>query len=209
MSQRGFDRSDEKPACIFAEPPSNPFSALLQWWNLALARAVAEPGVMALATADSDGFASNRIVQLLDVERSQLVFTTHANSQKGREIAVTPWASGVLYWRETKQQVILSGPVAPLGAAEADERWFKRARDSNAMSSVSCQSAILEDEEGLRRRARELAQSNAPLPRPAGWLAYGLMPRLMEFWELSADRLHRRLRYEARSDLWTYSRLQP
>jgi pyridoxine/pyridoxamine 5'-phosphate oxidase len=209
MLHSEFDTVTERPACIFAQPPSNPFSALLQWWSSALARAVAEPGVMALATADSDGFASNRMVQLLDVERRQLVFTTHVDSQKGREIAATAWASGVLYWRETKQQVILSGPVAPLGTADCDERWFKRPRETNAMSSVSHQSAMLEDEEGLRKRARELAQSNAPLARPPGWLAYGLMPRLMEFWEFSADRLHRRLRYEAQLDVWTHCRLQP
>lgn len=209
MQQRATGTSSEIPTCIFTEPPENPFSALLQWWSRALASGVAEPGVMALATADGDGFASNRMVQLLEVERGEIVFTTHADSQKGREIAATSWASGVLYWREMKQQVIVSGPVAPLGPGDSDERWCKRPRETNAMSMVSHQSAALEDEEALRRLARELAQSSEPLIRPPGWLAYGLMPRLMEFWQFSADRLHRRLRYEARRDTWAHCRLQP
>ncbi|WP_426773436.1 pyridoxamine 5'-phosphate oxidase family protein, partial [Pseudomonas aeruginosa] len=38
-----------------------------------------------------------------------VVFATHADSQKGRELAQNPWASGVLYWRESSQQIILNG----------------------------------------------------------------------------------------------------
>lgn len=195
--------------CIFDVPPENPFSALRQWWGNAIARAVAEPGVLALATADADGFASNRMVQLLDAQREQLVFTSHANSQKGREIAATAWASGVLYWRETKQQIVLSGPVAALSGEESNEWWAKRPRETNAMSVVSHQSGVLEDEAALRQRACALVQSSQPLVRPQGWLAYGLMPRVVEFWQFSADRLHRRLRYESQRGEWTHCRLQP
>ena len=40
--------------------------------------------------------------------RARVVFATHADSQKGRELAQNP-SLGVLYWRESSQQIILNG----------------------------------------------------------------------------------------------------
>ena len=193
---------------LFDNPPKNPIPALCAWFDRAK-REVREPGAMALATADLNCFASNRIVQLLEIRQGLLIFTTHAQSRKGREIAATGWASGVLYWRETQQQIVISGPVAPLSANESDLLWAKRPTETNAMSLASHQSAILEDEEQLRARAQNWVRLGIPLARPEGWLAYGLMPRFLEFWQFSADRLHRRLCYEAHPESWTHSRLQP
>jgi pyridoxamine-phosphate oxidase len=202
-------RRTDTGVSIFDVPPDNPLTVLSEWFSRAAERNIQEPGAMSLATADLDCLASNRIVQLLEIRAGQLVFASHAYSQKGREMAATGWASGVLYWRETKQQIIVSGPVGPLSSDESDVLWAKRPLETNAMSVASRQSAILEDEDGLRRRARSLARLGIRLTRPDGWIGYGLMPRFIEFWQFSADRLHRRLRYEAHPEGWTHCRLQP
>src|SRR2546430_9208600 len=94
------------------------------WLADATARAVREPRALALATADRRGRASNRIVAITSVDDRSLVFTTHTGSQKGREMAATSWASGLLYWRGTGQQIILSGPAPPGSAAQADAPWY-------------------------------------------------------------------------------------
>src|SRR2546430_10147918 len=79
------------------------------WLADATARAVREPRALALATADRRGRASNRIVAITSVDDRGLVFTTHTGSQKGREMAATSWASGLLYWRLARQPDILLG----------------------------------------------------------------------------------------------------
>src|SRR2546430_7803487 len=89
------------------------------WLADASARGVREPRALALATADRRGRASNRIVAITSVDDRGLVFTTHTGSQKGREMAATSWASGLLYWRENRGQIILSGPAPPVAAAQA------------------------------------------------------------------------------------------
>ncbi len=193
----------------FDEPPDDPIALFRAWFTTAGERGVREPGVLALATADNDGRTTNRVVQTIRVTDRGLVFTSHASSQKGRDLEATGWASGVLYWRETQQQVVLTGPVEQLTAEESDALWYARPIATHPMSVASRQSEPLDDEEALRARARGLAESGAALPRPPAWVGYQLVPTSVEFWHGSPDRLHRRLRYDRAGDGWTSGRLQP
>jgi pyridoxamine 5'-phosphate oxidase len=179
------------------------------WFDDAVAHGVREPGALALATADAHGRPSNRIVQVLEVRATGLVFTSHAGSRKGRDLAATGWASGVLYWRETGRQAIVTGLATPLPDAESDALWAARPAGTHPMSVVSQQSAPLPDEDALREQAQRLARTGLPLARPAAWLGYLLTPESVEFWQVSPDRLHRRLRYERASHGWSAERLQP
>ena len=193
----------------FDAPPADPMSLFRAWFDGAVEQGVREPGALALATADARGCASNRIVQVLGVRTTGLVFTTHAGSRKGRDLAATGWASGVLYWREIGRQTILTGPVDPLPNAESDALWAARPVSTHPMSVASHQSAPLPDEDALREQSLRLARAGRPLARPAAWLGYLLTPESVEFWQASPDRLHRRLRYERSDHGWTVARLQP
>lgn len=193
----------------FDHPPADPIGLFRQWFAAAGEHEVREPGAMALGTADGDGRSSVRTVALLDVAGGGLVFSSHAGSVKGREMAATGWASAVLYWRETRQQVTVAGPVERLSDAESDELWTSRPAGTHPMSSVSEQSSPLADEEALRAEAGRLAESAEPLPRPQNWAGYRLTPSTVEFWQASPDRLHRRLRYDRADAAWTARRLQP
>ncbi|MCV4165816.1 pyridoxamine 5'-phosphate oxidase family protein, partial [Pseudomonas aeruginosa] len=53
-----------------------------------------EPRALALATVDGQGRPSTRIVVIAELGERGVVFATHADSQKGRELAQNPWASG-------------------------------------------------------------------------------------------------------------------
>ncbi len=160
------------------------------------------------ATAGEDGRVSNRIVQLTALTDTGLVFTSHRGSRKARELAVRPWASGVLHWRETGRQVSISGPVEQLTDAESDALWAARPVTTHAMSVASRQSEVLEDVEALRAEAERLA-ALGPLPRPDAYVGYRLIAHSVEFWESSPDRLHRRLRYDLKDGDWSALRLQP
>ena len=62
----------------------NPIDLIKVWHDGALANDVKDPSLMSLATADSLGRASNRIIRILHFRDQGLVFTTHAGSLKGR-----------------------------------------------------------------------------------------------------------------------------
>ncbi|RJQ70762.1 pyridoxal 5'-phosphate synthase [Pseudonocardiaceae bacterium YIM PH 21723] len=193
----------------FSAPPEEPMGLVRAWFDHAVANAAQRPGAMALATADADGHTSNRMVAVLDIRDTGLVFATHAVSRKGRDIAVTGWSSGVLYWREIDWQVIVSGPTHPLPDAESDAIWAGRSAGALPMSVATQQSAPLLDEPALRARVQELSQVGSALNRPATWLGYLLEPDSVEFWQAAPDHFYPRLRYERSGSGWRSQRLQP
>ncbi|MFE5401287.1 phenazine biosynthesis FMN-dependent oxidase PhzG [Streptomyces sp. NPDC056580] len=202
----------EVPFPEYAEPPAEPVGLLRAWLAGAVHHRVREPRALALATADAAGRPSTRIVVINEVTDGGLVFITHAGSRKGRELAVNPWASGVLYWRETSRQIVVDGPVAKLSDERADALWHARPVFTHAMTTASRQSEPIGgpgEVEALRRRALDLGASGAPLPRPAGFAGYELRFESVEFWADGADRLHERLRYDRDGDGWRSTRLQP
>jgi dihydrophenazinedicarboxylate synthase len=197
-----------RDASIFASPASEPMQIIQAWFDEARHLHIPECSAMALATSDAEGRSSARMVHVIEVGHDALVFTTHRHSQKGREIDATGWSSGVVYWRETKQQIIVAGPTKPMSADVCDVLWARRPVSTNAMSVVSKQSLPLDDEAALRARANELMTAST-LPRPEGWVGYAIHPETVEFWHASPDRLHQRLRYDRGANGWTWRRLQP
>jgi len=193
----------------YAAPPPEPMGLARQWIEQAVAGGVREPLALALATADPKGHASTRMVAVIEASDQGLLFTSHSTSRKGREMAATGWASGVLYWRETGQQLIVSGPVEQCADAESERLWLGRPIPLHAMSAASWQSEPLEDVAALHAEADRLGDIGTALPRPARYVGYRLRPAAVEFWCADPDRLHRRLRYELHDDGWRVTRLQP
>ncbi|MGW6742542.1 phenazine biosynthesis FMN-dependent oxidase PhzG [Streptomyces sp. NPDC055025] len=193
----------------FHVPPADPVPLLRAWFEGAARLEVREPRALALATADTRGRPSTRTVAINRIADEGFVFATHAGSGKGREMTANPWASGVLYWRETSQQIIVSGAVERLSEAVADELWFSRPAFTHPMSVASRQSEDLDDIGTLRAEVGRLAAAGGPLPRPEGYAGFLLRFDSVEFWANGADRLHERLRYDRTDDGWTPRRLQP
>jgi pyridoxamine 5'-phosphate oxidase len=193
----------------YDDPPPQPLTLLRSWLAAAEAARVREPKALALATATADGRSSTRVVAFSSIDDRGLIFCTHSTSRKGRELTETGWASGVLYWRETGQQIMIGGPAIPLDEKENDALWFGRSIPMHAMSSVSSQSDVLLNREALLAQADNLLALNVALPRPPRFVGYRLEPQEMEFWAASSDRLHRRLKYDLDGNTWNTTRLQP
>jgi pyridoxamine 5'-phosphate oxidase len=182
---------------------------LREWFDGAVTAGVREPGAIALATVSASGRPSSRMIQTSRITDRGLVFTTHSVSPKAREITETGWASGVMYWHATNQQVLFTARAEQLPDAEAEALWAARPVAVLPMSAVTMQSQPLEDERALLEAARRLGGSGQRLPRPATFVAFELVPSAIEFWQSSPDRLYRRLRYDRTGDGWTAVRLQP
>lgn len=189
-------------------PPSEPFALLGRWIADAEARGVREPRSAVLATSDGRT-VSSRTILVKDVDGGRVVFGSHTGSRKGRDLQLVPHASLTFYWRETVQQVHLSGPVEELDAAASDALFAARTREARAAAVVSRQSEVLEDERALRAAVDELVAAPGEIGRPAGWSGFALRPDRVELWHGRADRLHRRLVYELGPGGWTARRLQP
>ncbi|MDA0181698.1 phenazine biosynthesis FMN-dependent oxidase PhzG [Solirubrobacter phytolaccae] len=193
----------------YETPPAEPLGLVRAWVARACELGVREPKALALATADAFGRPSSRIVTIIAITDAGLLFASHACSQKGRELSVNPWASGLLYWRETGQQLIVSGPVVPLSGGESDDLWFARPVALHPATTVSRQSEPLHDVAAMRAEITSLEPCAAPLPRPERFTGYRLEPATVEFWCASGDRLHRRLQYTRVRGGWETTRLQP
>lgn len=190
-------------------PPDEPLDLVRRWLDTATRLEVREPRSLALATADEHGRPSNRIVTVGELSERGLVFTTHTTSRKSRDITGNPRACGLFYWRETGQQISLSGSVRSLDETECDALWAERPTPLHPMSTASRQSEPLENAAALRAEARRLAEPGTPLPRPARFTGYLLIPDEVEFWCARSDRLHRRMRYTRKGAVWEHERLQP
>ena len=192
--------------------PANPIDYFRRWFNEAIASGSRLPDSMTLATATKDGKPSARMVLLKGVEKDGFVFYTNYNSRKARELDENPRAALVLYWTQLDRQVRIEGNVERTSAAESDEYFQTRPRESQLGAIASPQSEVIESRNVLEESFRKLDEQyrDQPVERPAHWGGYRLNPELIEFWQNREGRLHDRILYERQTDgSWTIKRLAP
>jgi pyridoxamine 5'-phosphate oxidase len=166
---------------------------------------------MTLATVDADGAPDARMVLLKGFGPDGFRFFTNYESAKGAELAASARAALILYWRELDRQVRVRGSVERLAAADSDEYFASRPRDSQIAASISPQSSPIEREE-LERRYAELAAElgDADPPRPDHWGGYLVRPDSVEFWQGRDSRMHDRFLYTREAGgAWKIERLAP
>src|ERR1700677_4210963 len=114
--------------------PANPLEWAAQWLEQAQRDAAQpNPNSMVLATVDSRGYPSARVVLCKEIAAQQgfILFYTNYRSRKGSELAANPRAAVVFHWDHLHRQVRAEGEVALLSDAENDasfrtRRWPKR-----------------------------------------------------------------------------------
>lgn len=178
----------------FAEDPIVQFE---RWMEEAIAYNVKEPNALHLATVDSSGRPSGRIVLLRDFSERGFAFFSSYGSRKGEDLLQNNNASMTFFWSELYRQVRTGGKVYRLPAAESDAYFRSRPRENQISAVASQQSRILENRELLEKTAAELdlRYRDLPIPRPDDWGGYYLVPDYIEFWQGREHRLHDRLQY--------------
>src|ERR1700743_3877704 len=76
-----------------ADVDHDPFRQFDKWFQQAIDAKLPEPNAMTLATVDSRGRPSARIVLIKGIDESGFVFYTNYESRKGRELSANPHAS--------------------------------------------------------------------------------------------------------------------
>ena len=185
-----------------------------RWFADAVTAELPEPNAMVVATADADETPDARLVLMKGYDSSGFVFGTSYASAKGAQLAVNPRAALVFSWHAISRQVRVAGRVERVGEATSDALWDPRPRGAQLAAAASVQSTVVDSVEELEDRVRLLDEQTppGPVPRPAAWGGYRVVPDRVEFWQGGADRLHDRLRFvrdDAEGGGWIVQRLAP
>ena len=189
----------------------NPHTLFEEWLSEAEANEINDPTAMALATANSEGQPSVRMVLLKGHDERGFVFYTNLGSRKSSEITENPNVALLFHWKSLRRQVRVEGPLSQVTDAEADAYFASRARLSRIGAWASDQSQPLESRAVLEARVAEVGKrfEGQDPPRPKDWSGFRVQPRRIEFWQDGAFRLHDRIVYDFENGLWRTQRLFP
>ncbi len=189
----------------------DPIKQFSVWFDEALKAGVDEPNAMTLATVDTEGRPSARIVLLKGVDERGFQFYTNYRSSKAINLADNPHCSLVFHWQALQRQVRVRGIATKLLREESDAYFRSRPRQSQLSASISPQSEVVESREVLERLWLE-AQSKyegQPIPMPDNWGGYNVEATCIEFWQGRPNRLHDRIEYKREDGSWKIGRLAP
>jgi pyridoxamine 5'-phosphate oxidase len=189
----------------------DPIAVFGAWLREAEEAGVEVPETMTLATADSEGAPSARMVLLKGVDPDGFVFYSGYVSRKADELERNPRAALVFYWRPLGKQVRVEGRVERVSEAESAAYFATRPRGSQVAAWASQQSEPLAGREELDRRYAELEQEyeGRAVPLPPHWGGFRLRPDVIEFWQHRDNRLHDRIRYTRAREGWRSELLSP
>ena len=116
---------------------------------------------------------------LKQVDADGFVFYTNYHSAKAKELDANPQAALVFYWAGLDRQVRVEGTVSRVSAAESDNYFRTRPRESQLGALASPQSEVIESREVLEERLRKLEEAyrDREVERPEHWGGYRLEAR--------------------------------
>jgi pyridoxamine 5'-phosphate oxidase len=152
------------------------------------------------------------MVLLKGIDASGFQFYSNYESRKGQDMAAHPFAALVFYWGGLERQVRVEGRVEKLSPNASELYFHSRPLGSQLGAVVSHQSQVIASRDLLEQQMRALSKQyqDQPIPRPAYWGGYRVVPEAIEFWQGRENRLHDRLRYRVQNDgTWRMERLAP
>jgi len=190
----------------------SPFKQLVNWLEQAFTTTqIKDPTAMTLATVGEDNQPHCRVVLLKEFNEQGLLFYTHYDSDKGKELVANPKASCCFFWPELDKQIRIEGGVKKVSAEQSDKYFKSRPKDSQLAAHISNQSKIVNSREELENKMDKASKdfNDKDVPRPEQWGGYQLIPHKFEFWQGRPNRLHDRFSYEKKGAEWIITRLAP
>jgi len=143
VSESLRDRLRALPSFVEALPPfepsaapADPLALFTEWLEDAIATGVEAPHVFTLATSDTAGAVSARVLRLKNLEAGELHFAGSRTSRKGRDLNENPRAAMTFHWHARGRQVRFTGPVRELSAAASADDWIERPSRSGPVDAA-------------------------------------------------------------------------
>ncbi|WP_228471440.1 pyridoxine/pyridoxamine 5'-phosphate oxidase, partial [Streptomyces alkaliphilus] len=196
-----------------AGAPETPGALLREWLEAALAAGVADPTAVVLSTVAPDGLPDARVLVLRGVaeDGSEWAFASSAASPKGRHLAAESGAALTAYWPAQGRQIRVRGPVvaAPEDRSRAD--FLGRSPTARIAALIGRQSEPMASPQEWTAEEENVRRTHGDDPRqvPTDHTVYLIRATGVEFWQGSADRRHRRLRYTRADNGWERTALWP
>ena len=189
---------------------TNPLKKFRKWYKEAEKR-VSEPNAFTLSTSLNNK-PTSRMMLLKGIDKD-LIFYTNNLSKKGKQIKINKYASMVFWWKEIQRQVRIEGKLKEIPKENVLEYFYSRPIESQIGALVSKQSSKLSTYNDIlkefKKNKSKYIKEKKPVPMPDFWTGYVLDPNLFEFWQGSNFRLHQRLEFKKKKNVWIKSVLSP
>ena len=175
----------------------NPIDQFKKWLDEAIKIEANEPNAMAISTVSDENKPRSRYVLFKDLIGGELIFHTHYESPKAKEILNNPNISGIFYWPEIHRQIRFEG-ICKKASPEVSDDYFNSRPRGGQLSAIEKKIAEL-----------EIQYKNKEIQRPDNWGGFSINIAYWEFWQGRDNRTHDRFSYFLQSDEWKIERLSP
>jgi len=207
-----YRKSYEKNKLLEGQIPENPIDLFGSWfYQVEKIAKTEEVNAMNISTFGLDGFPKNRIVLLKKFSEQGFFFYTNYESEKGKAILTHPKVCLSFFWQSMERQVIIKGIAEKTTEEDSDSYFACRPTGSKLGAILSPQSRVIPSREFMEKQLKLLEQEfeNREITRPKNWGGFLVRPVSIEFWQGRANRLHDRIRYQQKDNLWKIERLAP
>lgn len=190
----------------------DPIVQFERWLKDAIAAELPDPTAMCVATVDSQGQPSQRLVLLKDVGPQGFVFYTNLGSRKATELQHNPKVCLHFPWHPLERQVIVYGTAVQVSVSQVMQYFLSRPKESQLAAWASEQSRPISTRQALMQKFAEIKHKFAQgdIPVPSFWGGFLVKPTQIEFWQGGEHRLHDRFMYKASEHGdWRIERLCP
>lgn len=191
---------------------SDPIIQFGDWYQQAFDNNLRQPNAMSLATADSNGNVSSRLVLLRTFDKDGFVFFTGYETKKAQAIAENPNVALLFPWLQLNRQVRIEGTAVPISKRDSLQFFATRPRGSQLGAWLTQSSEVITSRQVLQGKMAELKQKfrDGRIPLPDKWGGYRVVPQRFEFWQAGQDALHDRFEYSrVAKQSWEIKRLLP
>ena len=199
---------------IHSDITSEPLLRVVEILNKAMTRNLVDWNAMNIATVNSIGQPSSRMVLLKKIDERGFVFYSNFKSKKGKEIDSNNLVALNFWWRELKEQIRVEGSIKKLSSKESDDYFNSRPLQSRVAAILSRQSEEIESydklNDDIKKLTQEFENKNEEPIRPEYCGLYLISPKTIEIWKEGDFRTHFREKFIKKdNNVWQSSLLSP